>query len=435
MYDDDIFAPLCDSAAIAKAVAVTALEAATSRHRDDGSGGGSAGSSPPSAEAAASASVRTARCDEANPPPTSPSRRGGDDDGGTPVEAAEADATGHLACAAPPPRSFSLRARRARAVAKVAKKKVTSAAVPATGRRVAGMRVAPPKRARPPPAERPGVAEERAERARASPPPRTLHFGLGCAAGGDAEGAAQVRGVVVAGGCDLHRRRLGKFGRRFPGVETHCADARADHGKAMARWIVAVAGRHGDAEHIHVMGTASCNGTCGSNVNKTDATYDAEIESAAAFLRMLRGAIARAIKAAGYRCDSDCSVVSYSFVVVVVVRSSFVVVVVVRHRRRRRLVVVRRRSSFVVRRRRRHRRRRRRLVVVVVVVVVRALATYRALSHSPGRAFPAGTRSRTRSPTRATAAAGCAPRSAPRRARGSATCTFPLEGGFCRDVR
>jgi len=47
VYDNGIFAPLCDSAAIAKAAAVTALEAATSRHRDGGSGGGSAGSAPP----------------------------------------------------------------------------------------------------------------------------------------------------------------------------------------------------------------------------------------------------------------------------------------------------------------------------------------------------------------------------------------------------
>ena len=45
-----------------------------------------------------------------------------------------------------------------------------------------------------------------------------------------------MRGVVVAGGCDVHRERLGKFGRRFPGAATHCADALADHGKAVARW-------------------------------------------------------------------------------------------------------------------------------------------------------------------------------------------------------
>ena len=96
----------------------------------------------------------------------------------------------------------------------------------------------------------------------------------------------------------------------------------------------------------------------------------------AAFLRMLRGAIARAIKAAGYRCDSDCSVVCVfvrrrrrrsfvvrrsssfvrhsSFVVVrrrsfVVRRSSFVVVVV--HRSSFVVVLSRRRSSFVVVRR------------------------------------------------------------------------------------
>jgi len=231
VYDDEIFALLRDSAKIAKATAAKALEAATSRHRDDGSGGGSAGSAPPSAAVGASAPVLAARGQEADPPPTSPSRRGGGDVGGTPVEATEADATPRMSCAVPPPRSFGLRARRARAVAKVVLKKATSAAVAATARRVAGRRVAPPKRARPPPDERPGVAEERAERARASPHPgRTLYFALGCAAGGDAEGAAQVRGVVVAGGCDVDGERLGKFGRRFPGAATHCADALANYG-------------------------------------------------------------------------------------------------------------------------------------------------------------------------------------------------------------